>query len=190
MELRIIKINGLENYQITPDGQVFNTITKRWIKPYVSRLKYYIYNLTFTNIKKRKNISAHRLVAFTYLDLPIDISFEVDHIDEDKANNHYSNLQWISHSANVYKSFKLGKRGAYWKGKTRPSPAIETRRKMADAKLKPIQVYKFGKKDKLCKSVQETADYLRLSRVRIYQIIKLGGFNREYELRFVDQLNK
>lgn len=184
MELRNINIEGLDKYQITPDGMVYNTKTKRWIKPYITEHKYYSYALTSYITNKRKNYLAHRLVAYTYIGNPEFNNLEVDHIDEDKANNHFSNLQWITHSENIHKSFKLGKRTGYWKNKTRPSPAIGTIQKMANAKFKPMKIYRYGKYINTFESVQKTADYFNISRVYVYLIMKNGGFYKEYKLEF------
>jgi hypothetical protein len=185
MELKNINIEGLEYLQITPDGQVYNTRTKNWLKAWVTQCKYYAYALTPDTTKKRRHYLIHRLVAYTYIGKPENPKLEVDHIDENKGNNHYSNLQWITHSANVSKSFKLGKRGCYWKDKTKPSPSIETIRKMSDAKLKPIEIYRHGIYIKTCKSVQDTANYFNLTRVSIFFIMRKGGNYKEYTLKYI-----
>jgi hypothetical protein len=185
MELRKINISGLEYYQISPDGQVFNTKTGNWIKPFRTPIMYYVYGLTSVITRKRKNYFAHRLVAFTYLDPPTNPNFEVDHIDEDKGNNHYSNLQWISHSDNVMKSFRLNKRNSWWLGKNRPSPGIETRKKMSNAKLKPIQMWYKGEKGKSFKSVQDAANFINRSRVTMFMILKqYNGVWRDYTFKY------
>jgi hypothetical protein len=49
-----------------------------------------------------KTVGIARLVATMFVDNPHDFP-EVDHIDNDKANNHWSNLQWVNHDYNVKK---------------------------------------------------------------------------------------
>lgn len=49
-----------------------------------------------------KTVGLSRLVATMFVDNPKDLP-EVDHIDNDKSNNHWSNLQWINHDFNVRK---------------------------------------------------------------------------------------
>jgi len=186
MELKQINISGLERYQITPDGQVYNTRTKRWIKPFVTRLGYYSYGLS--NGSKRLNYCTHRLVAFTYIGLPLNKKHEIDHIDENKGNNHYSNLQWISHSDNVRKSFKLGTRGCWWLGKSRPQFTLEHRKKMADAKFKAINMYLNGVKINVFKSVNDAAKFFNVNRVTIFLIMKnRQGIYKNYVLKFAKQ---
>lgn len=187
MGIQVINIEGLEKYAITPDGQVYNTTTKRWIKPFITRLKYYSYPLTNSIKKKRLNYLAHRLVAYTYIGAPPNPKFEIDHIDENKGNNLYTNLQWISHSENVAKSFKLGTRGCWWLGKTRRSPNIETRRKMADAKYKPINLYLNNQLIKRFNSVQEIATFFNKTRITIYLIMKQSGQYKGYVLKWAKQ---
>ncbi len=58
-------------------------------------------NLYFEGKKKNKRV--HRLVAEAYIPNPEGLS-SVDHIDEDKSNNHVSNLQWLTATANNVRS--------------------------------------------------------------------------------------
>lgn len=43
---------------------------------------------------------AHRLVAQYFIDNPYDKE-QVNHIDSDKLNNHYTNLEWVSQEENM-----------------------------------------------------------------------------------------
>jgi hypothetical protein len=49
----------------------------------------------------------HRLVAQTFLDNPENKS-QVNHIDSNKSNNHYTNLEWNTPSENIAHSVKQG----------------------------------------------------------------------------------
>lgn len=84
---------------------------------------------------KKRNMLVHRLVALSFLPNPYGYS-DINHIDENKANNHVDNLQWCSHIYNMnYGSVKVkiseSKTGqAPWnKGKRCPqlSAAMHTR---------------------------------------------------------------
>lgn len=176
MNLKVIP--GYEKYSITEDGQVYNNERYCWLKPYKCSSGYYTYHIY------NRQMYVHRLVALTYIDYPDDCKYyEVDHKDENKGNNHYSNLQWISHSKNVKLSFERGNRGSWWKGKTRPSPSLETRRRMSNAKLKPVKVYKDDKFYMQFNSVQETADYYNVTRVTIFMAFKNEGKFRNLILK-------
>ena len=51
----------------------------------------------------KKSYRVHRLVAQAFVSGMSFERCEVDHIDNDKENNHWYNLQWISKDMNVKK---------------------------------------------------------------------------------------
>lgn len=53
---------------------------------------------------KRLNRYIHRLVWETFVG-PIPEGYEINHIDHDKANNALSNLEVVTHSENLQKTF-------------------------------------------------------------------------------------
>lgn len=57
--------------------------------------------------KRRDKLFVHRLVAMLFVD-GYKEGFVVDHIDGDKTNNIYTNLQWVSRSENCKRAFSLG----------------------------------------------------------------------------------
>lgn len=51
---------------------------------------------------KRKKFFVHRLVAITYLDNPTKYGkLEINHKDFNRKNNHFSNLEWVTHKENI-----------------------------------------------------------------------------------------
>lgn len=54
----------------------------------------------------------HELVAFTFISArPVitGVAYEIDHIDSDKANNHVSNLRYITKSENLQRAIAAGR---------------------------------------------------------------------------------
>lgn len=66
--------------------------------------------------KKGKTFRVHQLVAMTYLNHKLSgMSRVVDHIDEDKKNNHVSNLRVVSNRENTLRSSNSKNlKGAYY----------------------------------------------------------------------------
>ncbi len=96
-------INGLD-YQVSNYGRVRN-LRKHILKPSVINAGYL--QTTLTKDKKTHKKLVHRLVAETFLKCD-DTSLVVDHIDNNKLNNHVSNLQFISQRENTNKSTPIG----------------------------------------------------------------------------------
>lgn len=62
-----------------------------------------------------KTISYHRIIAecFCYNDDPLHKT-DVNHIDGNKVNNHYTNLEWVSRSENVKHAYENGLEKKYF----------------------------------------------------------------------------
>lgn len=67
----------------------------RWFS--TDRCGYHRLNLALKG--KKQNFFVHRLVAVAFIPNPENKPF-VNHIDGDKFNNHYSNLEWVSSQEN------------------------------------------------------------------------------------------
>lgn len=55
-----------------------------------------------------KTTCVHKIVAMAFLG-PRPRNREINHKDADKLNNHYSNLEYITHADNIRHGFALGK---------------------------------------------------------------------------------
>jgi len=91
----------------TKDGKIFSNKGShksfRELKPVLQKTGYYMVHL-FHN-KKRVQILHHRFLSEIFLPNPNQYP-EINHKDENKANNHISNLEWCTHSYNLKHSNK------------------------------------------------------------------------------------
>ena len=92
MEKYII-INEFDNYAISNLGNIKNVKTGRVLKLCLNPRGYYSY--TFYKKGIRKTFRIHRLVALYFIDNPNNL-LEVNHIDNNKANNNVENLEWCN----------------------------------------------------------------------------------------------
>ena len=90
-----MRINDI--YDISIDGIVVNTKTKRVLKTFMCGAKLQYKSL---RLGVGKKYLIHRLVADRFLPSPTD-DCVVDHIDRNTLNNHASNLRWVSKKVNA-----------------------------------------------------------------------------------------
>ena len=96
-------IEGYEGlYQISSHGRVKSFPRKATrggiVKPSISTSGYVCTHLSKGG--KVRTFQVHRLVAQHFIENPGNLP-EVNHIDEDKRNNHVSNLEWCTRLQNV-----------------------------------------------------------------------------------------
>ena len=104
------------DYLIYENGKLFSKKTNKWLKGKIDNVGYLTYALAIgdkRNEKTGKKLSkmcyAHRLVAEYFLDNPGNLPI-VNHKDENKLNNHYSNLEWVTEKQNTQYSIKQRER--------------------------------------------------------------------------------
>lgn len=94
------KVHGWP-YEVSENGDVRNNKSKHILAPWKHTGK----GTTYLRVSlrkgkgRRKNFRVHRLVAMSFLPNP-DRLPEVDHLDDNSFNNHYTNLEWVSQSEN------------------------------------------------------------------------------------------
>lgn len=99
MSFKISSLNN--NYHIYNDGRVYSTLSTRFLKPFIC-CGYY------TVILQDKSHLIHRLVALEFVANPDpEKNIMVNHIDHNKLNNDYTNLEWVTASKNSQESAKF-----------------------------------------------------------------------------------
>ena len=91
-------IEEFPNYIIYDDGRVYSIRRKKFI--YVAHDDRGYPYVNFYLKGKRYCRKIHRLVAKAFVPNPNNLP-EVNHIDENKDNNHYTNLEWCTTAYNI-----------------------------------------------------------------------------------------
>lgn len=96
------KLVGIKNYEVSNFGRMRNTKygATYILKTSTNNTKGYERIGLMVTDKLQKTFSVHRLVALAFISNPNN-KREVNHKDECKTNNHYSNLEWVTPSENV-----------------------------------------------------------------------------------------
>ena len=92
-----MKFRNNQNYEIYEDGKVWSYLTNKWIKPRLHKSGYY-----YINIREGGKTQSFRLNRLVYeaFNGEIPDGMYVNHIDEDKTNNHISNLNLMTPKEN------------------------------------------------------------------------------------------
>ena len=112
-------IDGYSNYQVSWWGRVKNTKTDRILKPGLSSSGYLTVGLSKNGKAKSHNI--HCLVAREWALNPNGKKC-VDHIDNNKQNNHHENLRYATYVENGGNRKKQADASSIYKGVYRNKP--------------------------------------------------------------------
>lgn len=115
---RLKEIEGYNgDYLITDDGEVISNKICNYhnvLKKRINKSGYYYVNLCKNG--KYKSVSIHRLVGKHFIENPNNYDM-LNHIDGNKLNNDYKNLEWCTNSYNMKEAVRLGllniKKGKY-----------------------------------------------------------------------------
>ena len=90
-------IEEFSRYLIYENGDVLNIAKGILMK---SRIRFGYKIVDLTNDKGiRKSMRVHRLIGLAYIPNPLNKPC-IDHIDQNKSNNHLSNLRWATYAEN------------------------------------------------------------------------------------------
>lgn len=97
-------------YQISNIGRVrslsrFQSRTERLLKGEIDNRGYVRVRLSFKN--RTQKFQVHRLVALGFIPNPQNKP-QINHINGNKSNNIYTNLEWCTESENMIHAFKTG----------------------------------------------------------------------------------
>ena len=93
-------------YQISEDGMIWSNIYNKYLA-YKKDSDGYHDILLVCEDGKRRHFRVHRLVAMTYIGNPENLPV-VMHLDNNKSNNHYSNLKWGTVQENTQQAYLDG----------------------------------------------------------------------------------
>lgn len=101
-------IKGYEGrYQVSEEGVIWSCLTNRILKPKEDKDGYYEVCL-MTQDGRKKTEKIHRLVALMYCEKEPGNNV-VNHIDSNRKNNNYLNLEWTTVKGNTIHGYKYGK---------------------------------------------------------------------------------
>lgn len=112
MDVKYIEYKDIKPkaYTIDEYGNIYSCLSNKYLKCKTDKDGYYCISLVINN-KKRGMFRVATLVACTFIGLPpIDmIDPTINHIDSNKINNHYSNLEWMERGENSSIRLHTGK---------------------------------------------------------------------------------
>ena len=96
-----MKIKQFGDYTIREDGMIIRP-TGTETPGYTNRKGYYKFKFFNVTGRKYRTLYVHRLVAHLFNDFDLEnSSITIDHLDGDKDNNHYSNLEACTNEENI-----------------------------------------------------------------------------------------
>lgn len=155
---KIIQAN--RNYEVSTEGRIRNATNKKILSQSVNHKGYRKVSL-FEN-GRAKNFFVHRLVAIAFIENPNNLE-QVNHKDEDKANNFVENLEWCSPIYNIRYGSGIKRKAISRTRKTKimqistTGNNIATYRSFAQANKAIGARYRDSKISECCKGKRKTA---------------------------------
>lgn len=108
IKMGLINNHDYSNYFINENGDIIN-YNNKLVNQHLND-GYYCASLMYLDEQNKKHFKifkVHRLVAYTFLKKPDNFNdkYVVNHIDENRLNNNYKNLEWCTANENTQKYF-------------------------------------------------------------------------------------
>ena len=91
--MKNLKDIGYPHYAATVDGRIYSLYSKKFLSENKKLGDYKA--VTLCEDGERKEETVHRLIAKAFVPNPNNLPI-VNHIDGNKSNNHYTNLEWTN----------------------------------------------------------------------------------------------
>lgn len=104
----IYEDHDFSGYEVSNYGKIMNVSNQKFFKTEKNLNEYISAYLTDKKTKKATYIKIHRLVATYFVNGKTNEKNIVNHKDENKGNNHYKNLEWMTNQENV--EYSCGKK--------------------------------------------------------------------------------
>lgn len=144
-------------YFISEYGDVYNTSTEQFHTMINHKDGYFE-----VSVGKRFRVLVHRLVAYAFVEKDRDLNLTVDHVDCNKKNNHYTNLEWVTLEENIRRAFRNGLHNREWKEGNFSNDNPDNREKR----------YQNNYPDELIHTICEMYEQYNYSPIEIYRIIR------------------
>lgn len=95
---KVKNLTNFNDYLVNEDGKIFSKKTNKEIAQAYNQSGYVLYCLLDNNGKKQ-TVYAHRAAYEAFVGDIIE-GYEINHIDGNKKNNHYTNLNLLTHKEN------------------------------------------------------------------------------------------
>lgn len=86
-------------YDVCEDGRIWSKVRNKFLKPQTNKYGYQTVNLMDNNSKRHSQF-VHRVCWIAVNGREVPEGFQLNHKDEDKTNNHISNLELVTPKQN------------------------------------------------------------------------------------------
>ena len=107
------KLPGYSDYNIFPDGRIFNEATNTYIEHWVGSTGY-VYAKLKNDDGQNKNVSIHRTLMVLYGNPPYNHwEYIINHKDGNKLNFALDNMEWSTAEENILHAYRTGLRPSH-----------------------------------------------------------------------------